>query len=91
MIPNKLQEALPYKNKPKLMERRNKREHRVAVIREPEEEKIAKMMKMFRTAYAHKTKQKRMSSEVKRKAFIKEKQKEKELKIKKIQAKRRRN
>ncbi|KAI4468202.1 ribosome biogenesis protein [Holotrichia oblita] len=57
VIPKKLQHALPYRDKPnhgvKMAERRKKID-RVAVIKEPYEQKVSKVMKMIRTAYDHK-------------------------------------
>ncbi|XP_050504650.1 ribosome biogenesis protein BMS1 homolog [Diabrotica virgifera virgifera] len=52
IIPKKLQQALPYRDKPKHMQRSGKNEiDRVAVIAEPEETKISTMMKMLRASY----------------------------------------
>lgn len=61
-IPRKLQKELPYRDKPKLQSvphlRKPKfKQGRVAVVREPREENIARMMKMIRTNYAQKQKQ----------------------------------
>lgn len=61
-IPRKLQKELPYRDKPKLQSvphlRKPKfKQGRVAVVREPREETIARMMKMIRTNYAQKQKQ----------------------------------
>ncbi|XP_020289704.1 ribosome biogenesis protein BMS1 homolog [Pseudomyrmex gracilis] len=61
-IPRKLQKELPYRDKPKLQTlphlRKSKfKQSRVAVVREPQEHNIARMMKMIRTVYAHKQKQ----------------------------------
>lgn len=62
VIPRTLQKELPYKNKPKLKPHPGKqaprfRDNRVAVIREPKEEHIAKVMTMIRTNYVHKQRQ----------------------------------
>ncbi|KAF5291301.1 hypothetical protein FQA39_LY03452 [Lamprigera yunnana] len=57
VIPKKLQTALPYRNKPNagiLPEERKKKMNRVAVIREPNEQKVSKMMQMLRTTFTHK-------------------------------------
>ncbi|CAH0550084.1 unnamed protein product [Brassicogethes aeneus] len=57
VIPAKLQKALPYRDKPKhgvKEEERKKSMERVAVIREPYEQKIAKMMKMIKASYENK-------------------------------------
>ncbi|XP_028046742.1 ribosome biogenesis protein BMS1 homolog [Monomorium pharaonis] len=61
-IPRKLQKELPFRDKPKLgpvphWRKANFKQGRVAVVREPQEEKIARMMKMIRTNYAQKQKQ----------------------------------
>lgn len=61
-VPRKLQKELPYRDKPKLQSvphlRKPKfKQGRVAVVREPREENIARMMKMIRTNYAQKQKQ----------------------------------
>lgn len=57
MIPKKLQKELPYRDKPKLQmqkKRKSFEEKRVAVVRDPKEEKVAQMIKMIRTSYAEK-------------------------------------
>ena len=59
IIPRNLQKELPYRDKPKLAPVPGKRkakfeDKRVAVVREPREENVAKLMKMIRTNYAHK-------------------------------------
>ncbi|XP_054014026.1 ribosome biogenesis protein BMS1 homolog [Hylaeus anthracinus] len=61
-IPRSLQKELPYRDKPKLMPTAGKRvprfrEGRVAVIREPKEQKVAKLMQMIKTNYVHKQRQ----------------------------------
>ncbi|KAJ8669738.1 hypothetical protein QAD02_000997 [Eretmocerus hayati] len=55
-VPRGLQKELPYRDKPKLPGSRKvgMDQKRVAVVREPREENIAKLMKMIRTNYAHK-------------------------------------
>ncbi|XP_076182699.1 ribosome biogenesis protein BMS1 homolog [Ptiloglossa arizonensis] len=56
-IPRTLQKALPYMDKPKLMSGKRKphfKDGRVAVVREPKEERVAKLMQMIRTNYAYK-------------------------------------
>ncbi|XP_030765681.1 ribosome biogenesis protein BMS1 homolog [Sitophilus oryzae] len=66
IIPAKLQKALPYRDKPKHdvknMEKKKGIE-RVAVIREPHEQKISSMMKMIKASYQHK--QERLKKETK--------------------------
>lgn len=57
-IPRSLQKELPYRDKPKLMPAsRKQRNGRVAVVREPKEANIARLMKMIKTNYAYKQKQ----------------------------------
>ncbi|XP_077270777.1 ribosome biogenesis protein BMS1 homolog [Temnothorax americanus] len=61
-IPRKLQKELPYRDKPKLepiphLRKPKFKQGRVAVVREPQEEKIARIMKMIRTNYTQKQKQ----------------------------------
>ncbi|XP_060536199.1 ribosome biogenesis protein BMS1 homolog [Cylas formicarius] len=54
VIPAKLQKALPYRDKPKHVKNSDKKSiKRVAVIREPKEQKISAMMKMIKTSYQH--------------------------------------
>ncbi|XP_043254271.1 ribosome biogenesis protein BMS1 homolog isoform X1 [Colletes gigas] len=56
-IPRSLQKELPYRNKPKLMPSNRKpkfKDGRVAVVREPKEQKVAKIMEMIKTNYTHK-------------------------------------
>ncbi|KAJ8947824.1 hypothetical protein NQ318_009968 [Aromia moschata] len=57
VIPQKLQRALPYRDKPKhgiKFSEQKKSIDRVAVIREPIEQKISTMMKMIKTSYQYK-------------------------------------
>ncbi|XP_001605043.2 ribosome biogenesis protein BMS1 homolog [Nasonia vitripennis] len=59
VVPRTLQKDLPYRDKPKLQPVLGKRktkfeEKRVAVVREPREENVARMMKMIRTNYSYK-------------------------------------
>ncbi|KAK9299287.1 hypothetical protein QLX08_007645 [Tetragonisca angustula] len=57
-IPRSLQKELPYRDKPKLMPASHKqRNGRVAVVREPKEANVARLMKMIKTNYAYKQKQ----------------------------------
>ncbi|XP_055843256.1 ribosome biogenesis protein BMS1 homolog [Episyrphus balteatus] len=77
-IPRALQRALPYKDKPKHASANPKKtveEERVAVIRSPHEQKVAKMMKMIETNYEdkkkrekHETKQRLKNFKVQKKA-----------------------
>ncbi|XP_017781271.1 PREDICTED: ribosome biogenesis protein BMS1 homolog [Nicrophorus vespilloides] len=57
IIPGRLQKALPYKDKPKHSVKdsdKKKQISRVAVIREPEEQKVANMMKMLKASFEFK-------------------------------------
>ncbi|EGI61904.1 PREDICTED: ribosome biogenesis protein BMS1 homolog [Acromyrmex echinatior] len=61
-IPRKLQKELPYRDKPKLesvphLRKPKFKQGRVAVVREPQEQNIARIIKMIRTNYAKKQKQ----------------------------------
>ncbi|XP_076662632.1 ribosome biogenesis protein BMS1 homolog [Halictus rubicundus] len=65
-IPRSLQKELPYKDKPKMMPTPGKRkpkfkDSRVAVVLEPKEERVAKLMRMIKTNYAHKQKQMKLA------------------------------
>ncbi|XP_063232046.1 ribosome biogenesis protein BMS1 homolog [Bacillus rossius redtenbacheri] len=60
VVPRTLQRELPYKNKPRqgpAEPRPSLQSQRVAVVRQPHEEKVARLMKMLRTSYGHKVKQ----------------------------------
>ncbi|XP_015587396.1 ribosome biogenesis protein BMS1 homolog [Cephus cinctus] len=58
-IPRGLQKVLPYKDKPKVLPTPGKRldSQRVAVVREPKEENVARLMKMIKTNYNYKQEQ----------------------------------
>ncbi|CAK9802586.1 Ribosome biogenesis protein BMS1 homolog [Anthophora quadrimaculata] len=59
-IPRTLQRDLPYRDKPKLTSipgKPNLKDARVAVVREPKEAKVARLMRMIKTNYAYKQKQ----------------------------------
>lgn len=61
-IPRNLQKELPYRDKPKLMplsgrNKSNIKIGKIAVVREPKEAKVAKLMTMIKTNYAYKQKQ----------------------------------
>ncbi|KAG5325215.1 BMS1 protein, partial [Pseudoatta argentina] len=61
-IPRKLQKELPYRDKPKLesvphLRKPKFKQGRIAVVREPQEQNIARIIKMIRTNYAKKQKQ----------------------------------
>ncbi|XP_006816551.1 ribosome biogenesis protein BMS1 homolog [Saccoglossus kowalevskii] len=63
-IPNRLHKQLPFKSKPKMMEKKEKKvasvldKHRV-VIREPEEKRIARLMTQIATVNSYKLKKKK--------------------------------
>ncbi|CAG9864052.1 unnamed protein product [Phyllotreta striolata] len=54
VIPKKLQKQLPYKDKPKYNSKSTDKLDRIAVIAEPQEEKVSTMMKMLRATYEKK-------------------------------------
>ncbi|CAK9832115.1 Ribosome biogenesis protein BMS1 homolog [Anthophora retusa] len=59
-IPRTLQRDLPYRDKPKLTSipgKPNLKDARVAVVREPKEAKVARLMRMIKINYAYKQKQ----------------------------------
>lgn len=60
-IPNKLQAALPYSAKPKYMLKKDERAKRVAVIREPHEQKVVETLQMVRAAHIDKRHKERLS------------------------------
>ncbi|GAB0093888.1 BMS1 [Sergentomyia squamirostris] len=82
VIPKSLQRALPYKDKPKLLQKQDKVE-RVAVIRAPQEQKIAQLMKMIKTSYKQKQKREKEATAQRLAKFKKEKQSEEMQKMKK--------
>lgn len=90
MIPRKLQAALPYKDKPKYgvkASEKKKQIERVAVIKEPHEQKVSNMIKMIKASYEHK--QQKLKQEM-RERMEKHKQAveaQENRKYKKIQAK----
>ena len=57
-VPRSLQKELPYQDKPKFIPPSHRqRNGRVAVVREPKEANVARLMKMIKTNYAYKQKQ----------------------------------
>ncbi|XP_051156365.1 ribosome biogenesis protein BMS1 homolog isoform X2 [Leptopilina boulardi] len=83
-IPKNLQKELPYRDKPKMAPVLKKRkakveDKRVAVVLEPKEENIAKLMKMIKTTYEHK-KEKQQEATHKRIAAHKKKVEAEEMK-----------
>ncbi|XP_030059108.1 ribosome biogenesis protein BMS1 homolog isoform X2 [Microcaecilia unicolor] len=84
-IPKALQKALPFKNKPKLMEKKAKvpRDRlRPAVIREPHEKKIAALLAALGTVHNYKVKKAKAKRRQQHKEFLSHKQKEEEDKLK---------
>ena len=73
-IPRNLQKELPYRDKPKLppvpgMRRKTVEEKRVAVVREPKEENIDKLMKMIKTTYDYKKGKEKEATHKRMKAY----------------------
>ncbi|XP_036338167.1 ribosome biogenesis protein BMS1 homolog [Rhagoletis pomonella] len=84
-IPKALQRALPYKDKPKLgplTDKKTQELERIAVIRSPHEQKVAKMMNMIETNYKDKRKRDKMETKIRLKQFRAEKRIEEMRKMK---------
>uniref|UniRef100_A0A0A1XFZ0 Ribosome biogenesis protein BMS1 homolog n=1 Tax=Zeugodacus cucurbitae TaxID=28588 RepID=A0A0A1XFZ0_ZEUCU len=84
-IPKALQRALPYKDKPKarpLDDKKKEELERIAVIRSPHEQKVAKMMKMIETNYKAKRRHDKMETKIRLKQFRAEKRIEEARKMK---------
>uniref|UniRef100_A0A8C5R1C7 BMS1 ribosome biosis factor n=1 Tax=Leptobrachium leishanense TaxID=445787 RepID=A0A8C5R1C7_9ANUR len=84
-IPKALQKALPFKNKPKQMEKKGKvtRDRvRPAVIREPHERKISALLNALGAVNNYKKAKAKTKHRHQRKEFVQKKQKEEEDKIK---------
>lgn len=65
IVPRKLQAALPYRDKPKYgvkASEKKKTIDRVAVIREPHEQKVSSMIKKIKATYEHKQNQLKMAT-----------------------------
>lgn len=83
VIPKALQRALPYKDKPKKGPLNPKeKEERVAVIRSPHEQKVAKLMNMIETNYQDKRNKDRHETKVRVKKFKLQKKAEELSKLK---------
>ncbi|XP_023301151.2 ribosome biogenesis protein BMS1 homolog [Lucilia cuprina] len=83
VIPKALQRALPYKDKPKAGPLNPKeKEERVAVIRSPHEQKVAKLMNMIETNYQEKRNKDRHDTKVRVKKFKLQKKAEELSKLK---------
>ena len=89
-IPNKLQAELPYKAKPKFMHKMNPETKRVAVIREPEEQREADAVKMLRAVHREKRRKEkdaatqRVMKHKKQLKEIGERQSQKQREVKKV-------
>jgi len=59
VIPSRLQAALPYKSKPKFLQKRDDGVKRVAIIREPEEQTIAETVSQVKAIYKDKKRKER--------------------------------
>ncbi|NXW92048.1 BMS1 protein, partial [Alopecoenas beccarii] len=84
-IPKALQKALPFKNKPKNMEKKGKTpkdQWRPAVIREPHEKKISALLSALSTVNNYKIKKAKVKHREQLKEYLKVKQKEDEQKFK---------
>ncbi|XP_075073238.1 ribosome biogenesis protein BMS1 homolog [Mixophyes fleayi] len=85
-IPKALQKALPFKSKPKMMEKKGKvtrDRKRPAVIREPHERKISALLTALGTVNNYKKLKAKTKHKQQRQAFLHHKQKEEEEKLKK--------
>ncbi|KAK9873822.1 hypothetical protein WA026_002180 [Henosepilachna vigintioctopunctata] len=72
VIPRKLQASLPYKDKPKhgiKLSEKKKATPRIAVVREPDEQKISNMMKMIKTIHRHKQEKDEQDNQKRREKF----------------------
>ncbi|XP_018428934.1 PREDICTED: ribosome biogenesis protein BMS1 homolog [Nanorana parkeri] len=84
-IPKALQKALPFKSKPKMMEKKGKPTRdklRPAVIREPHERKISALLAALGTVKNYKKQKSKTKHKAQRKEFVRSKQKEEEDKLK---------
>ncbi|NXJ92246.1 BMS1 protein, partial [Corythaixoides concolor] len=84
-IPKALQKALPFKNKPKNLEKKGKTpkdQWRPAVIREPHEKKISALLSALSTVNNYKIRKAKVKHREQLKEYLKVKQKEDEQKLK---------
>ncbi|NWW34925.1 BMS1 protein, partial [Panurus biarmicus] len=84
-IPKALQKALPFKNKPKNLEKKGKTpkdQWRPAVIREPHEKKISALLNALSTVNNYKIRKAKVKHREQLKEYLKVKQKEDEQKFK---------
>ncbi|NXX50872.1 BMS1 protein, partial [Tricholaema leucomelas] len=84
-IPKALQKALPFKNKPKNLEKKGKTpkdQWRPAVIKEPHEKKISALLNALSTVNNYKIKKAKVKHREQLKEYLKAKQKEDEQKFK---------
>lgn len=85
VIPRTLQKELPYKDKPKNRARNGKKSlesGRIAVIREPHEQRMAALMKMLKVSYSQKQKQLKAATKKRMEEHKKELEKEELRKLK---------
>ncbi|XP_069693908.1 ribosome biogenesis protein BMS1 homolog isoform X2 [Periplaneta americana] len=79
IIPRTLQKELPYKDKPKMKttnEKKSIESGRIAVVREPHEQKVASLMKMLKVSYSHKQEQLKQATKMRMLEHKKEVEKE---------------
>lgn len=87
VIPSKLQQSLPYRDKPKygvLSSKRKSCVDRVAVIREPHEQQVSNVMKMLRATFEHKQAQMQLTMKEKMQKYKKGVEEEEFKKMKKL-------
>ncbi|XP_044152421.1 ribosome biogenesis protein BMS1 homolog [Bufo gargarizans] len=85
-VPKALQKALPFKSKPKMMEKKSgvtRDKVRPAVIREPHERKIMALLTALGTVNNYKKQKAKTKHKQQRKGFLNQKSKEEEEKLKK--------
>lgn len=82
VIPKALQRALPYRDKPKLGPSNPKEKlKRIAVVRSPHEQKVAKLIKMIETNYRKKCNREKNDSHIRMKNYKLQKKAEEESKL----------
>ncbi|GIY76831.1 hypothetical protein CDAR_178251 [Caerostris darwini] len=92
IVPKNLQKALPFKDKiiHKVKKQRDPENERVAVIKEPHEREISKVLNMLKTVHQAKVKTEKKSMWLRARAHRKEKRKIEDLRLKKLQEKKKR-
>lgn len=84
-IPRALQKALPFKSKPKMMEKKAKLakdRRRPALIKEPHERKISALLSALGAVHSYKRKKAEAKNRLEHKSFLRNRQKEEEAKLK---------